>query len=80
MNNSVQYDDNESEELSDEGGTIASSVGLSEVPSDIIIKSRITYGSSSSACKGLLMEYSKKTSIHGIRYLFEAHRPFYEKF
>ncbi|XP_053964606.1 pickpocket protein 28 isoform X1 [Anastrepha ludens] len=53
--------------------------GLSEVPSDIIIKSRIKYGTRWSACKGLIMEYSKNTTIHGIRYLVELHRPFYEK-
>ncbi|XP_011181517.2 pickpocket protein 28 [Zeugodacus cucurbitae] len=53
--------------------------GLSEVPSDIIIKSRIKYGSRWSACKGLIMEYSKNTTIHGLRYLVELHRPFYEK-
>ncbi|XP_017488463.1 PREDICTED: pickpocket protein 28 [Rhagoletis zephyria] len=53
--------------------------GLSEVPSDIIIKSRIKYGTRWSACKGLIMEYSKNTTIHGIRYLVELRRPFYEK-
>lgn len=55
------------------------SQALSDVPSDIIIKSRIKYGTRWSACKGLLAEYSKSTSIHGIRYIFEVHRPFYEK-
>ncbi|KAM7342301.1 pickpocket protein 28-like [Cochliomyia hominivorax] len=55
------------------------SQALSDVPSEIIIKSRIKYGSRWSACKGLLAEYSKSTSVHGIRYIFEMHRPFYEK-
>lgn len=53
---------------------------LSEVPSDIIIKSHIKYGSKSSAFKASLIEYSKKTSIHGLSYIFEIHRPLYEKF
>ncbi|KAM7346051.1 pickpocket protein 28-like [Cochliomyia hominivorax] len=53
---------------------------LSEVPSEIIIKSRIKYGSRWSFCMGLLAEYSKKSSISGINYIFEEHRPFYEKF
>jgi len=52
---------------------------LSDVPRDFIIKSRIKYGSRWSVCKGLPMEYSKSTTVHGIRYLFEVHRPFYEK-
>ncbi|XP_023163345.2 pickpocket protein 28 [Drosophila hydei] len=55
------------------------SAALSDVPSDVIIKSRIRYGSRLSACKGLLLEYSKSTTIHGIRYIFEVHRPIYEK-
>ncbi|KAH8240930.1 hypothetical protein KR026_008316 [Drosophila bipectinata] len=55
------------------------SAALSDVPSDVIIKSRIRYGSTLSACKGLLMEYAKSSSIHGIRYIFEVHRPIYEK-
>uniref|UniRef100_A0A1B0FMQ4 Ribonuclease H2 subunit B n=1 Tax=Glossina morsitans morsitans TaxID=37546 RepID=A0A1B0FMQ4_GLOMM len=55
------------------------SKALSDVPSDIIIKSKIKYGSRWDAFKGLLAEYSKSTSIHGIRYIFEIHRPFYEK-
>lgn len=55
------------------------SAALSDVPSDVIIKSRIRYGSRLSACKGLLLEYSKSTTIHGIRYIFELHRPIYEK-
>lgn len=56
------------------------SQALSDVPSDIIIKSRIKYGTKKSACKALLAEYSKSTTIHGLRYIFEVHRPFYEKF
>lgn len=55
------------------------SAALSDVPSDVIIKSRIRYGSRLSACKGILLEYSKSTTIHGIRYIFELHRPIYEK-
>ncbi|TDG51035.1 hypothetical protein AWZ03_002690 [Drosophila navojoa] len=55
------------------------SAALSDVPSDVIIKSRIRYGSRLSACKGMLLEYSKSTTIHGIRYIFELHRPIYEK-
>lgn len=55
------------------------SAALSDVPSDVIIKSRIRYGSTLSACKGLLLEYAKSTTIHGIRYIFEVHRPIYEK-
>ncbi|KAI8118089.1 Pickpocket protein 28 [Lucilia cuprina] len=55
------------------------SQALSDVPSDLIIRSRIKYGSRWSACKGLLAEYSKSTSVHGLRYIFEVHRPFYEK-
>ncbi|XP_001357382.2 pickpocket protein 28 [Drosophila pseudoobscura] len=62
----------------DQRASIASAA-LSDVPSDVIIKSRIRYGSPLSACKGLLLEYSKSTTIHGIRYLFEVHRPIYEK-
>ncbi|KAH8325081.1 hypothetical protein KR074_008479, partial [Drosophila pseudoananassae] len=54
------------------------SAALSDVPSDVIIKSKIRYGSTLSACKGLLMEYAKSSSIHGIRYIFEVHRPIYE--
>lgn len=53
---------------------------LSDVPSNIIIRSRIKYGSKWTACKGILAEYSKKTSVHGVRYILEVHRPFYEKF
>ncbi|XP_013104771.1 pickpocket protein 28 isoform X1 [Stomoxys calcitrans] len=56
------------------------SQALSDVPSELIIKSRIKYGSRWSACQGLMAEYSKSTSIHGLRYIFEVHRPFYEKF
>ncbi|XP_030387047.1 pickpocket protein 28 [Scaptodrosophila lebanonensis] len=55
------------------------SAALSDVASDVIIKSRIRYGSRLSACKGILLEYSKSTTIHGIRYIFEVHRPIYEK-
>ncbi|XP_067634317.1 pickpocket protein 28 [Eurosta solidaginis] len=62
-----------------EPDSVSTISGLSEVPSDIIIKSRIKYGTRWSACKGLIMEYSKNTTIHGIRYLVELHRPFYEK-
>ncbi|XP_068140890.1 pickpocket protein 28 [Drosophila tropicalis] len=62
----------------DQRASIASAA-LSDVPSDVIIKSRIRYGSLLSACKGLLLEYSKSTTIHGIRYIFEVHRPIYEK-
>ncbi|XP_013104729.2 pickpocket protein 28-like [Stomoxys calcitrans] len=57
-----------------------SSQALSDVPSDLIIKSRIKYGSKWSACQGLMADYSKSTSIHGLRYIFEVHRPLYEKF
>ena len=55
------------------------SINLSDVPSDIIIKSRIKYGSRWSAYKGIIIEYSKHTTIHGLRYIFEVHRPLYEK-
>ncbi|TMW40777.1 hypothetical protein DOY81_014142 [Sarcophaga bullata] len=56
------------------------SQALSNVPSDIIIRSRIKYGTRWSACKGLLAEYSKSTSVHGLNVtIFEVHRPFYEK-
>lgn len=55
------------------------SQALSDVPSELIIKSRIKYGTRWSACQALMAEYSKSSSIHGIRYMFEVHRPFYEK-
>ncbi|KAM7342302.1 pickpocket protein 28-like [Cochliomyia hominivorax] len=55
------------------------SEALSDVPSEIIIKSRIKYGSKWLACKGIWTEYATNSSIHGIRYIFSIHRPFYEK-
>ncbi|XP_061397734.1 pickpocket protein 28-like [Musca vetustissima] len=56
------------------------SQALSDVPSEVIIKTRIKYGTKWSACQGVMAEYSKNTSVHGLRYIFEVHRPFYEKF
>ncbi|XP_065369031.1 pickpocket protein 28-like [Calliphora vicina] len=55
------------------------SLALSEVPSDVIIKTNLIYGNKKSAYKALLTEYSKKTSVHGLNYIFEIHRPLYEK-
>ncbi|KAM7342300.1 pickpocket protein 28-like [Cochliomyia hominivorax] len=56
------------------------SQALSDVPSHVIIKTRIKYGDKWSACKGLWGEYTRSTSIHGLRYIFGVHYPFYERF
>ncbi|XP_037826366.1 pickpocket protein 28-like [Lucilia sericata] len=59
--------------------TSLTSLALSEVPSDLIIQTNLIYGKKSSAYKAVLREYSKKTSVHGLNYIFAIHRPFYEK-
>ncbi|XP_037826361.1 pickpocket protein 28-like [Lucilia sericata] len=55
------------------------SLALSDVPSCIIIKTNFIYGNRKSAFKAVFKEYSKKTSVHGLNYIFEIHRPIYEK-
>lgn len=56
------------------------SQALSNVPSEIIIKTHIKYGTKWAACKAIWAEYAKNSSIHGIRYIFGIRRPFYERF
>lgn len=79
---SYQQPEPEFQSLANPNDTIYSlpSQTLSNIPSDIIIKTRIKYGSKSMAYKAILAEYCKNSSIHGIPYIFGIHRPFYEKF
>lgn len=51
----------------------------SDIPSEAVIESRIIYGRKRHALYGVFMEYSKKTSIHGIHYLCQQRRPLYER-
>lgn len=51
----------------------------SDIPSEAVIESRIKYGNKRHATYGIFMEYSKKTSIHGIHYLCQQRRPIYER-
>ncbi|XP_037826365.1 pickpocket protein 28-like [Lucilia sericata] len=59
--------------------TSLSSLDLSNVSSGVINKANFFYGSRKSAYKAVLREYSKKTSVHGLNYVLQIHRPFYEK-
>ncbi|XP_055843976.1 pickpocket protein 28 [Episyrphus balteatus] len=63
---------------SDFGSSIPTDV-LSDVPSDVIIESRIKYGTKLQMFQGFMMEYSKKSSLHGVRYIFQRKRPLIER-
>ncbi|XP_055920631.1 pickpocket protein 28 [Eupeodes corollae] len=64
--------------FSEFGSSIPSEI-LSDVPSDVIIESRIKYGTKWQMFEGFMMEYSKKSSLHGVRYIFQGKRPLIEK-
>lgn len=58
----------------------ASSMAPSEAPSEVEVHQRITSESTIKSIQGMVIEYCKNTSVHGLQYLGERKRPFIEKY
>lgn len=57
----------------------ASSMAPSEAPSEFELRKRIKSSSAFKSVQGMVMEYCKNTSVHGLQYLGERRRPFIER-
>ncbi|XP_037826364.1 pickpocket protein 28-like [Lucilia sericata] len=75
----LEQDKNSTNTNLDIPNTNLNSPTISDISSSVIIKTNLIYGNRKTAYKSVIREYSKKTSVHGLKYIFEIHRPFYEK-
>lgn len=57
----------------------ASSVAPSETGTEIEVRHKIKYGRPLHAIWGLFSDYTNNSSIHGVRYMGERHRPWVER-
>lgn len=57
----------------------ASSMAPSEAPSEVEVRKRIKSDSTLKSIQGMVIEYCKNTSVHGLQYLGESKRPFIER-